>query len=545
MNGPTRKPEGADPDDLPIRERTIPRMLRRAVASVPDQHAVIEPDGRMITYAELGHAAQRVAAALRRLHLEPEDRVLVMLDQHADTVITWLGANIASVAFVPINIAYKGEMLRYIIERSRARVLIIEGKWCDRLADIADDLTALKTVVVRDAENATVPGGLVRHDFTDLLAAEPVDVGEPFVWTISSILFTSGTEGRAKGVLMPHGHAYMSSFSHIRTHQDTEIVIVTLPLFHGGGLHTSALQAIRTTGTAVLHGGFSASRFWEDVRRFRCTTSLIVGPMAAMLMQQPPRPGDRDHDMRSMIMFPAIANVAQFSERFGVPVGVGYGQTEQGPSLLSPPGEGRHGLCGKPTHVFEARLVDAFDIEVPSGEVGELVLRPKDPWSMMQGYLDEPAANTAAWRNMWYHTGDMFRIDESGQWAFVDRRKDLLRRRGENISSLEVERQLLALPGVVEAAAVAAPSEFGEDDVKAVIVVEPDTEFDHARALRVLYGRLPYFMVPRYFEILDVLPKTQSMRVQKGELRARGFSAGVWDCEAAGYRITRDALIEP
>jgi len=512
---------------------------------VPEQAAVIEPEGRTITYAELGDAAQRVASALRSSGLEPEDRVLVMLDQHADTVITWLGANLASVAFVPINTAYKGEMLHYIIEHSRARVLVIEGRWCDRLADLGAQFECLTTVYVRGAENAPVPESLVRRDFSELLSHKPVDVGEPSVRTISSILYTSGTEGRAKGVLMPHGHAYLSSYSYIREHHDTEVVIVTLPMFHGGGLHTCVLQAIRTAGTMVLHGVFSPSRFWQDVRRYGCTTALIVGPMASLLLQQPPRPDDREHALRSMIMFPAIPAVAEFSERFGVAVGVGYGQTEQGPSLLSRPGEAQPGLCGTPIRAFEARLVDSFDTEVARGQVGELVLRPKDPWSMMQGYLHAPEASAAVWRNLWYHTGDMFRIDDSGQWAFVDRRKDVLRRRGENISSLEVERELLALPGVMEAAVVAAPSEFGEDEIKAVLVLGPDERFDHVAALRELYRRMPYFMVPRYFEILDALPKTQSMRVQKAELRAAGLSGSVWDCEAAGYRVTRNRLVEP
>jgi crotonobetaine/carnitine-CoA ligase len=520
-------------------------MLRRAVESVPNQAAIIEPQGRTLTYAELADEAQRYASALRSLGLEPQDRVLVMLDQHADTVAVWLGANIATVTFVPINTAYKGEMLRYIIEHARAEVLIIEGKWCDRFVDVADNLTTLKKVVVRGAENAAIPDTFIRHDFAELLDTDPIDVGEPSVWDVSSILYTSGTEGRPKGVIMPHGLAYMASFAYIKNHHDTEVVIVTLPLFHGGGLHTSALHPIRIAGTMVLHGSFSASRFWEDARRYRCTMALIVGPMAAMMMEQPPRPEDRENDMRNVVMFPAISEAAEFAERFDLSVAVGYGQTEQGPSLLCPPGEARPGMCGYPTPMFDALIVDARDFPVPDGEVGELVLRSKDPWSMMSGYFDAPEATAAAWRNLWYHTGDMFRVDECGQWAFVDRRKDVLRRRGENISSMEVERELLDMPGIVEAAAVAVPSELGEDEIKAVLVLEPGFTLDHAAVLRRLYRRMPHFMVPRYYEVLDVLPKTLTLKVQKATLRAQGVSGNVWDCEAAGFRITRKALIEP
>ena len=541
----TARVEGSDPGDLPILERTVPKLLRRAVASVPDQLALIEPGVRTMTYAELGDASQRVGTALRGLGLEAGDRVLVMLDQHVDTAITWLGANIATVAFVGVNTAYKGEMLRYLLEHCGTDVLVIEGSYCDRLADVADELTHVRKVVVRGTENAPLDARFERIDFADLLATEPQDVGEPSVWDVSAILYTSGTEGRAKGVLMPHGHCYMSSYSYVRKHHETEVMIVTLPLFHGGGLNTSLLQAIRTAGTAVLHGTFSPGRFWDDVRRYSVTNALIVGPMAAFLMQQPPTPEDREHNMKSLIMFPAIPAVAEFSERFGIPVGVGYGQTEQGPSLLSPPGDGKPGLCGTPTAYFEARLVDGNDLDVPVGEAGELVLRPRDPWSMMSGYLDDATATATAWRNLWFHTGDMLRIDPStGQWAFVDRRKDVLRRRGENISSMEVERQLVALAGVLEAAVVAAPSEHGEDEIKAVLVLAPGMDFDHLDALHTLYRQMPYFMVPRYIELVEALPKTQSLRVQKGELRAAGVNGDVWDCEAVGIRITRKGLVQ-
>jgi crotonobetaine/carnitine-CoA ligase len=521
-------------------------MLRRAVESVPDQAAVIEPEGRTLTYAELGDEAQRTATALRSLGLEPHDRVLVMLDQTADTVVFWLGANIASVTFVPINTAYKGEMLSYIIEHAQAEVLVIEGKWCDRVVDIAEDLTTLKTVIVRGEENATLSTKFLRRDFTELLALDPIDVGEPFVWDVSAIVYTSGTEGRPKGVLMPHGLAYMASYAYMKNHTDTEVVIATLPIFHGGGLHTSVLHPIRVAGTMVLLESFSASRFWEYARRYKCTVALIVGPMAAMLMQQPPQPDDRDNDMKNVIMFPAIPEAAEFAERFGVEVGVGYGQTEHAASLMCPPGQARPGMCGYPTGIFETRIVDAWDMPVHHGEVGELVLRSKDSWTLMSGYFNAPEATAATWRNLWYHTGDMFRIDECGQWVFVDRRKDVLRRRGENVSSIEVERELLRVPGIVEAAVVAVPSELGEDDIKAVFVLDPDVPFCYTDTLRELYRRLPHFMVPRYYEVLDALPKTHSMRIQKATLRAQGTSSGdVWDCEAEGFRITRKALIEP
>lgn len=244
-------------------------------------------------------------------------------------------------------------------------------------------------------------------------------------------------------------------------------------------------------------------------------------------------------------MMPALPEIEEFSARFGVPVGVGYGCTEIGAPLFSKPGDGRPGVCGSPLPRNDVRLVDDADVPVAAGEVGELVVRSHEPWSMSSGYLDDPNATLGAWTNLWFHTGDMLRLDDSGQYVFVDPRKDVLRRRGENISSVEVERHLLELPEIADAAVVAVPSDVAEDDVKAVIVLAPDSAFNPHEMLRQLYRRMPYFMVPRYIEVVDALPWTQTHKVQKAVLRAQGLSDNVWDCEAAGFRITRHELIGP
>ena len=536
-------------DVLAVADRTVPAALRRAALRVPDQAALIEPRGRTIVYRELEDEAKRAATALRALGLAPGDTVLAMLDEHADHVIAWLGANIASVPWVPINTSFKGSMLQYMVEHSRARVLIIEGKWVDRITEIATDLTHLETIIVRNGGDATAPSRFVCHDLALLQQDEIVAMDEPKVSDISSIVYTSGTQGRPKGVLVPHGHAYATSMPRCYTDPTdsvvTEIVMVAMPFFHAGGLFTGPLQAIRTGGTAVLHGAFSATRYWDDVRRHHCTTALLAGPMAVFLLRQPPTPDDRNHDLKSVIMMPAIPEIEEFSSRFGVPVGIGYGCTEIGAPLFSKPGESRPGGCGSPLPGYEVQLVDESDVPVPAGEVGEMVVRSCDPWSISSGYLDDPDATLGAWTNLWFHTGDMHRLDESGQYVFVDRRKDVLRRRGENISSFEVERHLLELPEVIDAAVVAVPSDVAEDDVKAVIVLGVDATFNPHEMLRQMYLRMPYFMVPRYIEVVDALPRTQTQKVQKAILRAQGLSDRVWDCEAAGFRITRHELIGP
>jgi crotonobetaine/carnitine-CoA ligase len=533
-------------DSVPVPERTVGGLLRRSARVAAQQLAIVEPRGRSLTYAELLNESERAGAALRGIGLEPGQHVLALLDTPADNVATWLGANLAGVVWVPVNTAFKGVVLRDIIEHSRARVMIIEDKWLDRLSQIAHCLTRLETVIVRGgSHDGGAPGGLARLEFAELQAVEPVDLGERAVSDISTIIYTSGTEGAAKGVLVPHGHVYQCSFSHVRPDDTPPVVMVVLQIFHSAGLMTAVFQAIRTHGTAVLHGEFSATRFWDDVRRHGCTTVLLAGPMAAILLRQPPSPDDRNHALQTAIMFPCIPETAEFAARFGVLVGAGYGQSEMPAPLLAPPGEGRPGLCGAPTPMFEIQLVDGSDLPVPPGEVGELLVRPREPWLMNLGYFDAPVATVAAWRNFWWHTGDLLRLHESGQYEFVDRRKDVIRRRGENVSSLEVERILLQHEQVSEAAVVAVASEVAEDEIKAVITLSEGAEFDPVAILRHVYDRLPYFMVPRFIQVVEQLPKTQTLRVQKQALRVSDGTMQVWDCEVHGFRITRHELIEP
>lgn len=534
-------------DVIALHERTVPRILARAVARRPGQAALIEPRGRTLTYAELDREARGAAAGLRGLGLGPGDTVVAMLDPHADNIVGWLGANLASVVWVPINTSFKGSILQYVVEHSEARVILIEAAWVERINEIASELTHLTTVVVRGGDGVHA-APLDRFEvvaFESLARAEAVELEEPKVSDVSTIMYTSGTEGQSKGVLISHGGVYASSISHQRTVQ-TEITMTALPFFHAGGLFTGVFQAIRTAGTAVLHGTFSSGRYLDDLRKYHCTTALIVGPIASFLLSQPPSEADRDHSLTNVVMFPVSPLVDEFSERFGVPVAGAYGCTEVAAALLSAPGDGRPGLCGQPVPHLEIELVDEFDQPVVPGEIGELVIRSREPYVMTMGYFKAPELTANAVRNLWFHTGDLLRYDaESGQYAFVDRTKDVLRRRGENISSAEVERHLVALPGVQEAAVVAVKSEMEEDEVRAVIVTEPSAGVRPEEVLRALYARLPYFMVPRYIDIVAELPKTHTMKVQKNVLRARGMTDTVWDCEAAGYRITRHALVTP
>lgn len=526
----------------PVVDRTVAAVLDKRAETHPDKLALLDESGKSFTYRELRDASLRIGSGLREAGVGRQEPVVILLDNHVDLVTVWAGAGMTSIIAVPINTAYKGEMLQYVINKSKARIAVVEAGYCERLAEVIDGLTELQIVYVR-GEGGELPTRLERRDFADLGATESIVVDRPRVSDICNVIFTSGTEGPSKAVLCPHGHAFQTSASFTFQTDETDVVLVVLPLFHAGGLFTGVLNALRGGATAVIRS-FSVGRFWDDVREYGCTQTVLMGAMIDFLWRAPASDSDRAHPLRNVTVVPAMPYVREFADRFGISVESAYGQSETGTPIIASAQDAEPFLCGTPRSFFEIRIVDDNDVEVPVGAPGEILVRSNEPWSMFAGYLDDMAATIKATRNGWVHTGDMGRRNERGQIFFVDRKKDALRRRGENISSLEVEKYLLAHPGVAEAAIVSVPSEHLEDDIKAVVVLEAGSEFNPEHLLRDLYERLPYFMVPRYYEVIDELPLTPTKKVAKAELRKRGVTATTWDCEAHGFTVTRSALRE-
>jgi crotonobetaine/carnitine-CoA ligase len=527
----------------PVEERTTAAMLAHNAKKMPNKVAVIDGSGESVTYAELQARAFSIAAGLGELGVRRQEPVAVMLDSNMTRVLTWLGITVGGMIEVPINTAYKGDMLSYVLSHSGARVAIVDGNWCDRFAEIADGLGELETIVVV-GQSGPVPARFRKVELDVLLRADSVEPDQPVaVSDIAAILYTSGTEGASKGVLCPHGAAFsMASYPPLTG--DDEVVLVTLPLFHAAGLWASLYNALRVGGTAVVQQSFSASQFWAQVRRHRVTTTVLMGAMADFLWRQSPSQEDRNHPMRYIGFVPAPRYINEFAERFGVEVGSAYGQTEVGITHVTQTGEAGPAICGRPRDFYDVRVVDDYDNEMARGEAGEIVVRSREPWTMMLGYHKMPQATLRAQRNLWHHTGDVGFVNDDGLFVFADRKKDSLRRRGENISSFEVEKHILARSDVAECAVVAAPSEYAEDEIKAVLVMGEGCEFDPLDMLRDLCERMPYFMVPRFYEVREWLPKTPTHKVRKLELRASGITEAVWDCEKAGYLITRTGLVE-
>jgi crotonobetaine/carnitine-CoA ligase len=526
----------------PVLERTIAAVLDKQVAAMPGKTALLEAaSGSEVTYSQLQQRAFQLAAGLASMGVARQEPVLVMLDNHIDMVVTWAGIGVGAMIEVPVNTAYKGEMLRYIMDHSGAKIAIVEGAYCERISEILDGVPELEIIVVRGVDGA-LPGRIVRRGFAELSAAAPVRPDPPHVSDISTIIYTSGTEGRSKGVLCPHGHAFQTSASYTYQTYETDVVLVMLPLFHAGGLFAGIYNSLRGGATAVIQPAFTASKFWDEVREFGCTQALLMGAMIDFLWRRPPEPDDRDNPLRNVTVVPAMPYINEFAERFDLNVTSSYGQSETGTITLTDPGEARPFLCGRPRSFIEMKIVDDDDVEVPRGVVGEFAVRSNEPWSMFRGYHRNPDATVHAWRNNWMHTGDAGYQEENGRFVFVDRKRDALRRRGENVSSMEVEKYLLAREDIAAAAIIAVPSEHLEDDIKAVLILAEGAKFEPEDILRDMVEKLPYFMVPRYYEAVRSFPMTQTHKVQKGELRKVGITESTWDCEANGLIVTRSGL---
>jgi crotonobetaine/carnitine-CoA ligase len=344
-------------------------------------------------------------------------------------------------------------------------------------------------------------------------------------------MYTSGTTGPSKGVPLPHAYTVGASRPFGGGWLDTDhedVNYVFLPLYHQAGQWGGVLNAVIAGATAYLAPRFGASTFWEDARRVGATVAGFVGSAGAMLLAQPVRADDTDNPLREITMSPLVADVGEFERRFAVRVSTSFGSTEVGCVLVDDPSMRRGTYRARDG--YEVRLVDDQDIEVDPGESGELVVRPPEPWTSIIAYHNRTAESLAIWRNGWLHTGDALRSCEDGTFEFVDRIKDCIRRRGENISSLDVEAAVLGHSRVRECAAYAVPSELGEDEVMlSVVLADP---LPPAELIDYLAERMPRFMLPRFVRVADELPRTPTAKVQKAELRRLGRQ-GAWDREAA------------
>lgn len=531
-------------DVLPARICVLRVALERHASERPDDVYAVFETGERWSFAETLRIARSTAAGLEALGVGRGDRVLVMLPNAPAAIRAMVGISYLGAIFVPINIAYRGAILEHVVRDSGAAVAICHPALTERLAAIEG--SGIETIVAAGGEGRPSTGAVPAILGARALEGEPSTLSplrrpiEPF--DLYAIIYTSGTTGHSKGVLSSYMHAFTAvnpdTWTCLRT-DDRQLL--HMPIFHIGGAFVAS-AALCSGGSIAVLEAFKTGSFWERVRTMEVTSVFLLGAMATFLLKQPSAANDRDHSLRHVMIVPLGTNGPTFRERFGVDVFTLFNMTEISTPLMSAANPRKPNVCGRVRPGVEVRLVDADDRPVPTGQPGEMMIRTSAPWAMSHGYHGNAEATAAAWRNGWFHTGDVFVCDIDGDYTFVDRLKDAIRRRGENISSFEVEQELLAHPSVREAAAVAVPSEHGEDEVLAILAPQPGERIDPAAILADLRLRLPHFMLPRYIRIIPELPKTSTAKVEKHVLRAEGLTRETWDREAAAITVRREVL---
>jgi crotonobetaine/carnitine-CoA ligase len=528
-------------------DRRIPAAQECVLRPLLEKWAALQPEatwlalegGRRIRYGEMREMAARTAAGLAALGVRQGDTVVVWMPNGIDCLRVWFGINWLGAIYVPINTAYRGRLLEHVLDNAGAALMVAHASLLDRLDDV--DIASVRTVVAF-GDDAPAVRRVTLHGqaVLDTGAADPPALERPIQpWDTQSIVYTSGTTGASKGVLSSYAHLHaMSGRDAFPMLRDDDRYLVNLPLFHVGGT-IPVMGMLARGGSISMVESFTTDRFWPQVRDTGTTVVLLLGVMAGFVSKRPASSEDRDHPLRSVIIIPLAEDSTAFAQRFGVEVWTLYNMTEISTPLVSGLNPTEAGSCGRPRAGVELRLVDENDAEVPQGSVGELIVRTDAPWALNHGYFRNPEATAKAWRNGWFHTGDAFRVDERGNYFFVDRMKDAIRRRGENISSFEVEAEVVAHPAVAEAAAVPVPSEHGEDEVLCVVALVEGVTFDPAELITFLRPRLAHFMIPRYVRVVGGLPKTPTQKVQKHLLRSEGVTPDTWDREQAGIRIGR------
>ena len=508
---------------------SLPGLVAYRTETMPDQVAltVVETE-RRLTWADLHEEAREWSAVLARLGVGKGDVVATMLAAGDQAAVSWVGTSSIGALEAPLNHAFKGSWLRRVLTTIRPKAVVIDARFCATWEPLIEDL-GVPVVVM---SGALVDGFL---NAGELLAegAPPAPLVQAGLSDPGCVILTSGTTGRSKGVVVPWGRCAGTLVLAEALDPDGDGTYYNpFPTFHWSARGPLYRAAARGT-SLVTREGFKTSAWLDDVRRFGCTDTLLIGAMMTFLMESTPRPDDADNPMRACVGGPIPAFIEQFAERFGLDrVVATYGMSEIVNVFLTPPGEtvtaATYQSCGKEAG-FPVRLTRADGTEAGVGETAELHVGG-DRSNLNLGYINDPTATAGAWtEDGWFKTGDLFRRDDEGYYYFVDRLKDALRRRGENISSSEVEEAALQHPAIAECAVVAVPSEWSEDEVMIFAVVADGASVSAAELIDYMSEHVPAFAVPRFVEFMPELPKTPSMKIQKAVLRSRGPGDQTWD----------------
>lgn len=518
-------------------ERVLPTLLQRQAERYGDRRLLVFGD----TVWSFAQTAEIAAASARTLHdagLRHGDRVAILCSNRPEFLRVYLGCAWLGIIAVPVNLALRGGQLAHVLRNAEPALLVVEDASLPAIETIEADLLPEKIWVIGESNlPPQATGGWSRLP----TLGEGMEPGSVRPGDTVAILYTSGTTGPAKGVCCPQAQMFWWGVYSARALgiREGETLLTTLPLFHTNALN-AFYQAIINGCTYVLEPKFSASRFWDTIRHHEAHVGYLLGAMAAILLAQPERPEDSEHKLRVALGGGVPARFHEvFRNRFNVPLLDGYGSTETNFVFASPIPSDHPGSMGYLAEGVEACIVDENDSPVPDGVSGELLLRPTEPFSFAVGYYNMPEKTVEAWRNLWFHSGDRVMREPAGHYRFIDRIKDTIRRRGENVSSWEVEQVLLSHPAIGACAVYPLPSELGEDEVAAAIQFESGASLSPEEVLGHCEDRMAYFALPRFLTFVTAMPLTENGKISKPALRSHGVSTETWDRDKSGYQVKR------
>jgi crotonobetaine/carnitine-CoA ligase len=523
---------------FPPSDRILSTILTRQAERYGDRVLLVAGATRW-TFAQAAAMAAASAQALVDAGIKPGDRVALMCSNRPEFLQVYLGCAWLGAIAVPINTALRGFQLSHIFRNSRPALLVVEAQFAGAIDSVEAGVELPPRSWIIGAATGPIDARLSAVSLPPLGAAVPAGAVRP--GDTVAILYTSGTTGPAKGVCCPQAQLFWWGIYSARALgiREGDVLFTTLPLFHTNALN-AFYQALLNGCTYVLEPKFSASGFWAAARRHNATVGYLLGAMASMLLAQPKSAEDSTHRLRVALGGGVPPQIhGPFRERFGVPLVDGYGSTETNFVFAGTIPSDRPGTMGYLAEGIEAQIVDENDSALPDGEAGELVLRAREPFAFATGYFGMPEKTVEAWRNLWFHSGDRVVRDPDGHYRFIDRMKDSIRRRGENVSSWEVEQTIQSHPAVVACAIYPLPSQLGEDEVAAAILLEPGQSLEPVDIVRHCEGQIAYFAIPRYVRILSQMPLTENGKIKKGVLRDAGVTADTWDREAAGVKVRR------
>lgn len=508
---------------------TLFEALSTRARQYPDRVFLHDLDtGAEYTYGRLVTEAVLYSRWMADQGITEGTHVAVQLPNSVEHLLIYIALSGLGAVAIPLNTQAKDELLAYYLTNSDVQYILHDAS----NTGTADTARGLNVQSIGLAGPWGEAEGITHEAVCSFGPGNP-DHGPGKVdpTALGYINYTSGTTGPSKGVMMTHVRAMLWGFSHATSfgYRDEDKVFICLPFFHVNAFQGALNCAIGANSRVYLRRRFSASKFWNDMRENSITATNLLGSMAAILWKRDPLPHDANNDLRMVMTVPIPSYAAAFEERFGMRFTSGYSLTDYGPShaytLDHPPA--KLGSAGQLRPGMEARVVDSNDLDAGVDAKGELVIRTSVPWNESTGYYGMPEKTLASRKNGWFHTGDLCRIDADGFMWFEDRMKDVIRRRGENISAFELEGMVSKLHGVRDVAAVAVPSELEEDDIALFLELADDSSAGIIALQKQCEAVLPRYMHPEYYVALDVLPRNASHKIEKFKLKERFSAEGI------------------